>query len=147
MRGRGRALVVGIGLASAGLSGTASSHWDPVAIPPDSSFLVRWYQPHSVQPIENWEVEITPHRNPGSRYIATARVMPDDSCWALNVPIAEAANVRIRSVAGSQVSPWSRMTSVPEPGLASAIAAATGLLGCLTRRRLRAERISRRERP
>ena len=140
VRRRGRVLAAGIGLAAAGLPGTASSHWDPVPIPPDSGFLVRWYQPHSVQPIEDWEIEITPRRNPGSRYIATAQVMPDESCWALNVPIDEAATVRVRSVSGDQVSAWSRTTSVPEPGLATGLAAATGLLVCLTRRRPRAER-------
>jgi hypothetical protein len=128
-----------VGLATAGLAGTASSHWEPVSIPPDSDYVVRWFQPHSVQPVEDWEIEITPRRDPSSRYIATAQVTPDDSCWALNVPIAEVATVRVRSVSGNQVSAWSRTTSVPEPGLAAGLAAATGLLGCLTRRRPRAE--------
>lgn len=139
MRRRGRVLAVGVGLATAGISGTAASHWDPVPIPPDSGFLIRWYQPHSVQPIEDWEIEIIPSRNPSARFIATAQVMPDESCWALNVPFAESASVRVRSVSGNQVSAWSRTTSVPEPGLASGLAAATGLLGWLTRRRPRTE--------
>jgi hypothetical protein len=100
--------------------------------------VIRWYQPHSVQPVRDWEIEVTPTRNPGTRFIATAQVSPDNSCWALNVPIAEAAAVRVRSVAGGQVSAWSRSTTVPEPGLAAGISAATGLLGLLVRRRARA---------
>lgn len=136
--GAGRFLVAGLGLSTAWIATVASAHTLPVTIPPDSDYVIRWFQPHSVQPVEDWEIEVTPNRNPAGRFIATAQVMPDDSCWALNVPVAEAATVRVRSVSGSQVSAWSRMTTVPEPGLAGGIGAATGLLGLLARRRARA---------
>ncbi len=134
----GRWLAAVVGISTVGLAGSAWGHTAPVTIPPDSDYVVRWFQPHSVQPVEDWEIEVTPRSNTAARFIATAQVMPDDSCWALNVPIAEPASVRIRSVSGSQVSAWSRTTSVPEPGLAGGVAAATGLLGQLARRRRRA---------
>jgi|JI10StandDraft_1071094.scaffolds.fasta_scaffold473291_2 hypothetical protein len=136
--GAARWLVAGVGLSTAWMASVASSHTAPVTIPPDSDYVIRWFQPHSVQPVEDWEIEVTPRSNTALRFVATAQVMPDDSCWALNVPVAEPASVRVRSVSGSQVSAWSRTTTVPEPGLATGIGAATGLLGLLVRRRARA---------
>lgn len=138
LEGTGRRIAACLGLSTAWIAAAASSHTLPVPIPPDSGFLIRWYQPHSVQPVRDWEIEVTPNRNPAWRFITPAQAIPDDSCWALDVPIAEAATVRVRSVVGNQVSAWSRPTSVPEPGLAAGISAATGLLGRLFRRRARA---------
>jgi len=120
-----------------GAASAASAHTGPHPIPPDSSYLIRWYQPHSEVPVNDWEIEVVPQRNPGGRFIASARVMADDSCWALDVPVAEQANVRMRSVVGSQRSSWSRWTAVPEPaGGAAAAAGAAGLVA-LGRRRSR----------
>jgi hypothetical protein len=53
------------------------------------------------------------------------------------VPVTESANVRMRSVSGSQVSAWSRRTSVPEAGLGVGTLSATALLAGLDRRRRR----------
>ncbi len=41
---------------------------------------------------------------------------PDASCWAFFVPAYEPATVRVRSVAGAQISAWSRVTNVPNVG-------------------------------
>ena len=130
-------IVFGLGLGMVVAAGSASAHTSPVQIPPDSGFLVRWYQPHGARPVANWEIEITTQRNSLSPYIASAQVIPDASCWALNVPVSEPANVRIRSVSGSQVSAWSRATSVPEVGLGVGTSSAAGLLAVLARRRRR----------
>ena len=125
----------GLGVAIAGSASSAASHSGPVSIPPDYDYVVRWFQPHSASPVENWEIEITPTRNPAQRYVATARVTPDDGCWALNVPVAEAASVRVRSVAGNRTSPWTRYTSVPEPSASAAVIPAAWFLGSIARRR------------
>lgn len=130
-----RFIRVGLGVAVAGAAGAASSHTGPVSIPPDYDYVVRWFQPHSVRPVENWEIEIVPTRNPAQRFVTTAQVAPDDGCWALNVPIGEPATVRVRSVAGNQVSPWTRYTTVPEPSPSTALLPAALLLGAIARRR------------
>jgi len=96
--------------------------------------MIRWHQPHSVRPVDNWEIEVTPVKSPTGRFIATARVMSEASCWALNVPIAEPATVRIRSVVGTQVSSWTRPTVVPEPGLSASVVSAASALALLARR-------------
>ena len=138
--GRGRRGVVfglglGLGLGMVAAAGSASAHTGAVPIPPDSGYLIRWYQPHSARPVTDWEIEVATQRNPRSPYIVSAQVMPDASCWALNVPVTEPANVRIRSVAGSQVSLWSRATSVPEVGVGIGSLSASGFLAALARRR------------
>lgn len=130
-----RFIRVGLAVVVAGSAGAASSHTGPVSIPPDYDYVVRWFQPHSVRPVENWEIEIVPTRNPSQRFITRAQVTPDDGCWALNVPIGEAATVRVRSVAGNQVSPWTRYTTVPEPSASAALLPAALLLGSIARRR------------
>lgn len=143
-RGRGRRGVVaglgsglGLGLGMILAAGSGSAHTSATPIPPDGGYLIRWYQPHGVRPVSNWEIEVARRSNPGSPYIATAQVMPDASCWALNVPVNEPATVRVRSVAGGQVSAWSRATVVPEVGLGLGTLPAAGLLAALARRRQR----------
>ena len=121
----------------------AAAHTSPVSIPPAPDYMIRWYQPHGARPVDNWEIEIATQKRPGSPYVVSAQVMPDASCWALNVPVNEPATVRVRSVAGAQVSAWSRTTTVPEPGTAvGAFIAAGALAGAASvaerRRRLRA---------
>jgi hypothetical protein len=102
--------------------------------------MVRWYQPHSARPVDNWEIEIATKKRPTSPYVVSAQVMPDASCWALNVPVNEPATVRVRSVAGSQVSAWSRPTVVPEIGTGLGTLVASGALAALARRRRRGRR-------
>ena len=125
------------GFVVVGLVGSASSasaHTAGVPIPPESDYMIRWHQPHSVRPVDDWEIEVTPTRNPAGRFIATAQVIPEASCWALNVPVTEPATVRIRSVVGTQVSSWTRPTAVPEPGLTGGVCTAAGALSLLARR-------------
>ncbi|MBK7948937.1 MAG: hypothetical protein IPK00_09380 [Deltaproteobacteria bacterium] len=125
------------GLVAAGLTGavpSAKAHTAGVPIPPENDYRIRWHQPHSARPVDDWEIEVTPVRSPVGRFIATAQVVPDESCWALNVPVAEPATVRVRSVVGSQVSSWTRPTAVPEPGLVAGVTSASGLLALLARR-------------
>lgn len=126
--------------ASLLVASAASGHWDPVQIPPAGDYLIRWYQPHGAVPVQDWEIEVTPQNRPWTRFTADARVVPDSSCWALEVPVAETANVRIRAVVGDQVSAWSRYTVVPEPGLSLGVVTATGALAGLARRRCRRSR-------
>jgi hypothetical protein len=114
--------------------GPALGHSDPRLLPPEDAYLVKWYQPHGTLPVEDWEIEVIPVDHQGARFIAPAQVMPEDSCWALNVPIDEPAIVRIRSVYGNQRSAWSQSTSVPEPGFALSSFAAIALLASLPRR-------------
>lgn len=103
--------------------------------------MIRWYQPHRVQPINNWDIEVTPINNPNGRFVASAQVIPDESCWALEVPVAEAANVRIRSrLSTGQVSVWSLPTTVPEPGLASGLLLGAGALAAVAGRAKRRRR-------
>jgi hypothetical protein len=64
-------------------------------------------------------------------------VTPVLACWALLVPIAQPSLVRIRPISGTSVAPWSVYTTVPEPGLAPAIAAAFALSSEIARRRRR----------
>ncbi len=129
--------LLGLGLGMILAAGSGSAHTSSTSLPPDSGYLIRWYQPHGARPVNNWEIEVATKLNPGNRYIATAQVMPDASCWALNVPVNEPATVRIRSVAGSQVSAWSRATTVPDVGLGVGTLSASGLLAALARRRQR----------
>lgn len=92
---------------------SASAQSAGVLLPPSGDYLIRWYQPNFVRPVDNWQVEVTRHRTPGSSFIANVRMSADDSCWALNVPVNEPATARIRSVAGDQVSIWSRKVALP----------------------------------
>jgi hypothetical protein len=125
---------------------SASGHTLGVAVPPESDYMIRWYQPHGARPIDDWEIEVTPTRNPWARFIATARVVPDASCWALQVPVAEPSVVRVRSVVGTQVSSWTRPTSVPEPGLAAGMLVGVGAIAGLVRRRARGAALRREQR-
>lgn len=139
---RGVGAVAVIGALCAGLGGLvtlaalvgafaaspASAHTAGVPIPPQGDFMIRWHQPHGARPVANWDVEVTPVQNPSRRFIASAQAVPEFSCWALNVPVAEPAVVRVRSVIGTQFSAWTRPTVVPEPGLAAGLAAASGML-------------------
>ncbi|MFO0689969.1 MAG: hypothetical protein U0900_14825 [Myxococcota bacterium] len=126
----GGSAVVGVG----GVASSVGAHTAGVAIPPESDYMVRWHQPHYARPVNDWQIEVTPVADPTRRFIANAQVAPEPSCWALSVPIAEPAQVRVRSVVGTQVSSWTRATVVPEPGLGVGVAAATGALALLARR-------------
>lgn len=119
-----------LGLAAVVLlaASAVSAHTSAVLMPPGGDYLIRWYQPHSVLPVANWEIEIVTQRYPYSTYVVSAQVMPDESCWALNVPVNQPATVRVRSVAGTQVSSWSRPTVVPEPDSTVGLLVAAGAL-------------------
>jgi hypothetical protein len=125
------------GLAFAGLmaGGAARAHNEAIPLPPGGDYWIRWYQPHNAVPIADWEIEVTPQRSPRGVFVTSARAFADPSCWALDVPIAEPASVRIRAVAGKQVSAWSRYTAVPEPGFGLGLAVAGGGLLAIQRRR------------
>lgn len=147
-RGRsGRLAMAAIpGLALAGwlVGGEAWAHNEPLPLPPEGDYWIRWHQPHNVVPIADWEIEVTPQRNPRNVFVTSARAFSDPSCWALDVPVAEPANVRIRAVAGRQVSAWSRYTAVPEPGVALGLAVGgVGLAASARRRGARRQRGSR----
>lgn len=123
------------------VSGAQASPWSPPkSVPgPGNSYRVKWYQsPNAAVPL-GWDLEITPASNPGGVYVVGAQVMPESTCWGLNVPVNVPSAVRIRSVAGTQISPWSSYTTVPEPSFGAAMLAAIGGLGVLGRRRLRVE--------
>jgi hypothetical protein len=107
-------VAIGLGVMMAAASASAQSAG--VLMPPAGDYLIRWYQPNFVRPVDNWQIEVTRHRTPGAPFIVNARMSPDDSCWALFAPVNEPATVRIRSVAGAQVSVWSRAASVPKVG-------------------------------
>ena len=134
-----------LAVAATLVASAASSHTSSVPLPPGSDYVIRWFQPHSVRPVANWEIEVTPQSSPAQRFIATAQAMPDDSCWALQVPVNAASNVRVRSVVGSQVSAWTRYTTVPEPGLSVGLLSSAWLLRFLSRKNVRQKR-SRRSR-
>lgn len=137
-RGAAGVFFVGLGrlavLAWVGAATAVSAHTAGVPIPPEGDFIIRWHQPHSVRPVDDWEIEVTPELNPAGRFITRTRVVPEASCWALSVPVTESSIVRIRSVVGNQVSSWTRPTIVPEPGLAAGVASACGALVLLARR-------------
>lgn len=138
IRGRTLRVLAAVGVLAAG---GASAHTESTPLAPFGDFTVRWYQPHGVRPVTNWEIEVKPAGNLGSPFITSAQVVPDDSCWGLDVPVSYPAIVRIRSVAGGQVSTWSRSTVVPEPELATGLAtAAAVLVGLAGRRRAAAPR-------
>lgn len=129
-------------------SGTQVSSWTPAtSVPrPGGSYLVKWYQPPITTAPVNWDLEITPASNPSAPYVVSAQVTPQLSCWALNAPAAAPSFVRIRPVSGTQVSPWSAFTVVPEPGFAFSSAVAFGWLSSLARRRRSASVGTRRRR-
>lgn len=106
-------LGVAMGLGWMMAAASASGHSGVILIPPTGDYLIRWYQPHNVRPVDNWQIEVTRHRTPGTPFLATVRMIPDPSCWALNVPVNEAATARVRAVAGARVSVWSRAISLP----------------------------------
>jgi hypothetical protein len=118
-------------------SGSAYGHDDPDPFPEEGDYRVKWYQPKSSPLIEDWEIEVTPIRDEKARFVTAAQVVPEPSCWALDVPIDEPATVRVRALYGNQVSPWSRSTTVPEPGFRVASLVSVALLGGLARRRAR----------
>lgn len=119
------------------VSGTLVSPWTAsTTVPrPGGSNLLKWYQPHGATIPSSWQLEITPTSNVASAFIVGAQVSPVLACWALPVPITQAAWVRIRPISGTQVAPWSAYTTVPEPGIATSSAIAFGLLSRLARRR------------
>ena len=112
----------------------AFGHSGPDLLFPESDYTVKWYQPHSEPAAEEWDVEVNPVDGSG-RYVMAAQAMPDDSCWSLNVPIDQPAFIRMRSVSGEQVSNWTPVTSVPEPGFALASFLGVGLLSALASKR------------
>lgn len=119
------------------VAGTQVSVWSrTIALPSTNGYLIRWYQSNA-RPVEDWDIEVATLQNPSSPFISTALVMPDPECWSLAVPVTESANVRIRSVSGTQVSAWSKRTTVPEPGVGLGTVTATALLVGLDRRRRR----------
>ena len=140
------AVNVPVGVASSvrirAFSGTRASPWSPLRnVPgPGGSYLVKWYQPPSTPPAGTWDLEVTPILNPSARFVVGAQVMPQLTCWALDVPVAEPSVVRIRSVVGTQISSWGPYTTVPEPGFAASTFGAFGLLLALARRRKGIER-------
>ncbi|MEZ4332618.1 MAG: hypothetical protein R3F35_12725 [Myxococcota bacterium] len=94
-------------------SGSAFAAATPIVLPPEGQYVVKWYQPDGVTPVANWEIELTPVGRAGGPSIVEARTMPEDACWSVDVPVGEQAGVRIRSVSGTEVSPWSPMAIVP----------------------------------
>lgn len=130
------------------VSGSQTSPWSPSkAVPgPGNSYRVKWYQAPSAASL-GWDLEITPASNPGGVYVVGAQVMPQLTCWALSVPVSVPSAVRIRSVAGTQISAWSSYTTVPEPSFGASMLAAVGGLYALGRRRLRVESRLRSRRP
>ena len=105
-----------IGLAVLFSSGQAVAAAAPSLLPPESNYRVKWYQSDGLQPVTNWDIEVTPVQNKSGRFVAGAQLSPELSCWAVNVPVGASASVRIRSLSGTQVSSWSPATSVPRPG-------------------------------
>ena len=123
VRGRGasrggarRALHAWIGLAVLLGGGPSLAATTISLLPPESRYLVKWYQLDGAQPVPSWDLEVTPIANPSARFVTGAQVVPELSCWSVNVPIGEPAGVRIRSVSGTLVSPWTASTTVPRPG-------------------------------
>jgi hypothetical protein len=85
----------------------------------------------------SWELEVTPVLNPSARFQVSAQVTPQLSCWNVRVPVSVPSWVRIRPVSGTQISPWSAYTTVPEPGIAISSLAACALLARLAQLRRR----------
>ena len=88
----------------------------PSLLPPENNYRLKWYQSDGVQPVVNWELEVTPVQNKSARFVAGAQMTPELACWAVNVPVGAASSVRIRSQSGTQVSSWTAATNVPRPG-------------------------------
>lgn len=128
------ALVAGAALTSAPASAQL--------LPPAGDFTVRWYQPNGSVPVRNWQIEVKVGANPS--YVLDALATPEPSCWAVSVPVADTAVVRLRAVSGALVSPWTRPTVVPEPAPTAGIAAAGLWLARLARRRASGRRRGRR---
>jgi len=104
-----RAIVAACLVAAA----TAPSASALVLLPAAGDYEVRWYESSGARPVDNWQIEVRTHRNPGTATIVNARMGADDGCWALNVPVSVPARTRIRSVLGSQVSSWSIARQLP----------------------------------
>lgn len=120
----------------------AQAHGGPNLLFPETDYIVKWHQPHGAAPVNDWDVEVNPIDGSG-KFVIAAQVMPDDSCWSVNVPVTKPALVRIRAVSGNQVSHWSPVTSVPEPGFALASFLGVGLLSGLASRRGRRRSLDR----
>lgn len=110
-----RALHGGLALAALIGSGQALAAAAPSILPPESNYRVKWYQSDGVQPVVNWELEVTPVQNKSARFVSGAQMTPELACWAVNVPVGSASSVRIRSQSGTQVSSWTSSTNVPRP--------------------------------
>lgn len=100
-------------------------------LPTGPDYTVEWFQPHDALPVATWEVEVTPLASGKPSFVASARVYPSESCWAVDAPTDEKSFVRIRAVNGNQVSSWSKYTTVPEPEFAVSSLLAVGALGGL----------------
>lgn len=124
----------GLVLAATFISGAGIAHEGPNLLLPEDDFLVKWHQPHSTPPVQDWEIEVTP-LDGSRRFWVDARVMQDDSCWAVQVPYDQPAYVRVRAIGGGGASNWSQVTSVPEPGFGVAGGAGAAALCALARRR------------
>ncbi|MBK7952153.1 MAG: hypothetical protein IPK00_26220 [Deltaproteobacteria bacterium] len=114
--GARRSLRGWLGLAALFGSGPALAATNIGLLPPESNDRVKWYQLDGAQPATSWDLEVTPIANASARFVTSAQVVPELACWSVNVPIGEPAGVRIRSVSGAQVSPWTASTTVPRPG-------------------------------
>lgn len=104
-----------IGLAVLISSGQAVGAAAPSLLPAENNYRVKWYQSDGLQPVANWDLEVTPFQNTSARFVAGAQLVPELSCWAVNVPVGSSASVRIRSSSGTQTSSWTPATSVPRP--------------------------------
>lgn len=87
----------------------------PTILPPEGGYLVKWYQSDAATPVASWQIETKPLLRKASASIVGAQLAAEPSCWSVNVPVGEPASVRIRSAAGTQVSGWTAMASVPKP--------------------------------
>lgn len=121
------------------VSGSLVSSWTAsTTVPrPGGGNLVKWYQPSGATTTSSWELEIRPTANPASTFVVGAQVSPVLACWALPVPITQAAWVRIRPISGTQVAPWSAYTTVPEPAIAASSFAAVAFVSNIAERRHR----------
>lgn len=111
-----RGLNAWIGLIASMICGPVVASAAPSLLPAESNYRVKWSQADTTPPVTNWDIEVTPVRNAGLRFVARAQAIPELSCWKVNVPVGEPAVVRIRSVTGAVVSSWSLNTTVPKTG-------------------------------
>lgn len=104
-----------LGLVFLIASGEALAATAPAILPPEGGYFVKWYQSDGATPVSSWQIETRPLLGTGASSIVAAQVAAEPSCWSVAVPVGEAASVRIRSVAGTQVSGWTATASVPKP--------------------------------